>query len=594
MDPAQPIYVSTDRGGLAGLFDHAVGRASVPVLICSPWGWDEVVTYRIRKRWAEHLAAAGHPTLRFDLPAVGDSAGVPGDPDLVEAWIDAVTTMARHLADASGGAAVCGLGLGLGGLLLRAAIERGAPVDQVALWAAPSSGKSFVREARAFARLQTRAAEEVDDPVLPEGWLDVGGFILSGASAAALKALDPVDTGGLRRALLLGRDGVAADAALVDRLAGAGVEVDSAPGMGWGAMVNDARLAELPTDTLAVVDAWLPAAEDPVPTRVEVPRLGSENALHLELGGRSISEAGMSFELGFGRAFGILTSPKVRSDDGPTAVFLNAGNVRHIGPNRLWVEGARRWAAETGRPALRLDLEAIGEADGSEPKEALFAGDVSELYIPPFLEQVEGVLDALQAKELGESFILVGLCAGAYWSFQVAVRDPRVTAAVLLNAGALCWDDDLLADRGQRDAEQAVRGAFDRSTWRRLFRGEIDLRWARRHLGAFARDRLRLPRGTARRPRSGTRALEIKAGFNRLRARETTVLMGFSGGEEMMDDLVAEGLAQRLGAWPQVRLVDLPGSDHTLRSPAAQVAVHELLAEQMRRPAGAAQSGRQR
>ena len=34
-------------------------------------------SYRSRREWAERLALAGYPTLRFDLPGSGDSAGAP-------------------------------------------------------------------------------------------------------------------------------------------------------------------------------------------------------------------------------------------------------------------------------------------------------------------------------------------------------------------------------------------------------------------------------------------------------------------------------------------------------------------------------------
>ncbi|HEX4752883.1 MAG TPA: hypothetical protein VH268_08285 [Solirubrobacterales bacterium] len=590
---AEPFYLSTRCAGLACLFHPVADPKKTPVLICGPWGWDEVATYRVRRRWAEHLAAIGHPTLRFDLPAVGDSSGSPADPDLVEAWIEAVTTAAAWLAGATCRETICGLGLGLGGLLMRAAIERDAAIDGLATWAAPTAGKSFVREARAFARLQTRSEAEVEDRSLPDGWLDVGGFNLSAATVAELKALDPSGTGRLRRALLLGRDGVAADAALVERLESASVEVNTGPGSGWGTMVVDARLAALPVETIASFDAWLAAA----PPSAPAPPAPAEfqPTLRLDTAEGSIRERPITFDLTFGRAFGILGEADAPAA-GPCAVFLNSGNVRHIGPNRLWVEAARRWVAETGLPALRLDLEAIGEADGPESKEALFAEDVGELYIPPFLAQIHTVLDSLDLAGIGSTFVLTGLCVGSYWAFEAAVRDPRVVSAVLLNPGALTWDDDLLADRAARGARLAARRTMTRDWWGRLLRGGVDLRTLWPHLMSLLRRIFRSPREGRQPSGEGDRIGLVEAGLNDLRERGTPIVLAFSGDEVMKEDLDEAGFADRADQWPQLRLMDLPGSDHTLRSPSAQAAVHSIFATEIQRVgrSRAAQIGRQR
>ena len=80
----------------------ADGRGSkTAVLICPPWGWDEVASYRSRRAWAEHLAERGHPTLRIDFPGSGDSAGSPADPGRVEAWTAAVIAATTWLADST-------------------------------------------------------------------------------------------------------------------------------------------------------------------------------------------------------------------------------------------------------------------------------------------------------------------------------------------------------------------------------------------------------------------------------------------------------------------------------------------------------------
>src|SRR5262249_43325164 len=138
-------------------------------------------------------------------------------------------------------------------------------------------------------------------------------------------------------------------------------------------------------------------------------------------------EEPISIEQPWGGAYGVLTTPTEDRADGLCAVFLNAGAVRHVGPDRLWVEAARRWA-ERGVPSLRVDLEGIGEADGH------YTGRnaIADFYTPDFDDSVRVILDALRDRGVGERFLLVGLCAGGYWSFRAAIADDRVAAAVLL------------------------------------------------------------------------------------------------------------------------------------------------------------------
>src|SRR5258705_9537074 len=89
---SEPIYIGSGPTAAFGQFHEAgVGRSlGVAVLICPPWGWEEIASYRARREWAGRLAAAGHPTLRLDFPATGDSAGLPEDAALVGTWTASV------------------------------------------------------------------------------------------------------------------------------------------------------------------------------------------------------------------------------------------------------------------------------------------------------------------------------------------------------------------------------------------------------------------------------------------------------------------------------------------------------------------------
>jgi pimeloyl-ACP methyl ester carboxylesterase len=568
-----PFFFDTGFEPAFGLLSlpAAGARRRVPVLLCPPWGWDEVASYRSRRRWAQALADAGHPTLRFSYPGTGDSGGDPADPSRVDAWVAAVAAGAANLRD-SQASEVAVLGLGLGGLLAREAVARGAQVDELVLWGAPGSGRAFAREAMAFSNMQEWAGT---DTGLEEGWLEAGGFLLSPETDKELRKLSPAVPEGspLRRALLLDRDGAEVDAKSREGLEGGGVEVSTAPGQGWGDLVSHPERSRLPLEVVGAVQSWLEQGEKgnaaaSSPGGPAIPAWGSSD-LRLRVAGTEVVEAPLTVEQAFGRAFGVLTTPAAKGQGELCAVFLNAGAVRHTGPNRMWVETARRWAAR-GVNCLRVDLEAIGEADGDESR----LRSVPEFYTDRYEAQVSRVLDALQARGLGNRFLLVGLCAGGFWSFRAALADRRIERAVLLNAGALIWHDNILSEREVRKISQVRQW----SRWKKLLSGGVE----RERLRRFARSLFQRS-SWKRRGRGGD---GFVADLDRLREAGVRVTLAFAENEPLAAELEREGVIAQLRRWPGVTVRELPGSDHTLRPPAAQRAARELLDEELGRALG--------
>ena len=133
------------------------------VLLSPPFGWDEICSYRSRRAWAQQLAAAGHPTLRIDLPSAGDSGGSPNDSGRLDAWTSAVASAAGWLGASTGRTRVAAIGIGLGGMLICRAAANGAPIAEAVLWAVPSKGRAFVRELRAFGRMESSRFSPGDD-----------------------------------------------------------------------------------------------------------------------------------------------------------------------------------------------------------------------------------------------------------------------------------------------------------------------------------------------------------------------------------------------------------------------------------------------
>jgi pimeloyl-ACP methyl ester carboxylesterase len=131
-----------------------------------------------------------------------------------------------------------------------------------------------------------------------------------------------------------------------------------------------------------------------------------------------------------GALVGIATLPS--GDDGrpraerPFVVLLNAGLVHRVGPFGLGVQLARKLAGE-GYRVLRFDQSGIGDSPASPS-----AMPVAERAV------LDGraALDFVAERYGAERFIVAGLCTGAVNSHRLALVDPRIAGACLLDGYA--------------------------------------------------------------------------------------------------------------------------------------------------------------
>jgi alpha-beta hydrolase superfamily lysophospholipase len=548
-------------------------RSEIAVLLCPPFGWDDVCSYRSRRDWAMELATSGHPTLRIDLPSSGDSGGSPQDPGRLAAWTGAVSAAASWLREATGCPETAAIGIGLGGLVICSAVAEGAPIDDLVLWAVPSRGRSFVRELRTFGRMEAAKFGQPDDAgavSLPPGSTEAGGFLLSGETTRDLDALDvatlPFPDGRIRRALLVERDGISVDERLRRHLEEAGAAVTVVPGPGYGAMMAEPQEARPPREVFMRVEAWLDDVSsdntDRLGTshardRLELsptsrPPAQDRDTAELTVDGVLIRETPLTIEQPFGHMFGVLAEPVDLPARDLGAVLLNAGAIRHVGPNRMWVEIARRWASR-GVPTLRLDLEGLGETDGDASRFT----DVAELYVPELFEQARAALDLLEARCSQRRFVLTGLCSGAFWAFNGALRDERVSAAFMVNPRTLFWDASLETVRYLR------RGLLLPSSWRMILRGEVRLARILAVIRSTPRSLARYL--AARRQTRSTGRDELAEALDRLRDAEKHLIFIFSEREPFHEELAHQGRLTQGDRWPNIEVDLIPGRDHTLR-----------------------------
>jgi hypothetical protein len=579
------LYLELDAGPVFTVVHEptASTRSGIGVVFCPPFGWAELCVHRSMRAWAEKMAASGHTGLRLDLPGTGDSAGTPRDPARLASWIAAVAGAASSLRESHDCTRIVAIGIGLGGMVALAAITDGAAIDDAVLWGVPRRGGLLLRELRTFA--QMAANEDESDAnaagsLATHAWLEIAGFALSAQTVRDLEALDlttiTIPEAGHRRFLMLGRDTLAADQRLREHLEASGASVTLADGPGYGKMLTHPQFAVAPTHVFERSLEWLeraPAAGRPKPSgRIATPTTARH--VTLQVGETKVRESPFSVEFEGRRLTGVLARPTGGQADGARlcAVLLNAGAVRRIGPNRMWVEIARRWAA-LGVPTLRLDAACFGDSDGDERRYY----QTSEFYRDNSLAQIRAILDALEEKGLPSTFLLAGLCSSAYWGVRAALADSRVGALVLVNLWSFVWSEELAAARDARRARALLRSG----SWLDVVR----IATSEGRIGRFAKITLRrvLSAGSRERDIAEVVAAETDVMLDQLSERNVETLLLLSGDEPLAEDFVADGRLERLSRWPLLRYERIPIDDHIFRPLWAQHYVHEAFDGALRR-----------
>jgi len=560
------------RSGNYSLLSHIDAsqekRPRLGVVIVPPFGWEDVCSYRPLRFMAQTFANRGIPTLRYDLPGTGDSSGDARDRGLFDAWIQSVGSAAWELRESTGVEDVAVVGIRLGAMLAVAAAARGANIQDLVLWGAAATGRSVLRALRATALMERWEFVTAEDaPPQPIPGFEVGGFLIAPETEGILEGFDlsTLSCPRCRRVLLLSRDALPNDSKLTAALRASVPTLEIATGRGYSSMLALPHEATPPHETSLLIAKFLindgqnsARSEPATPSRrhLETDHIGAGTEFH---------ESVYVIESSPSPIFGILAEP------GPTLtrseyciLYLNPGGARHTGPNRMWVESARRWAAR-GVVSLRLDLEGIGESDGVEKL------SIPALYDYGLVVQIGMAIESLRSRAGVQRFAVIGLCSGAYWAFHEAFRNSDIRAAILLNPRLLFWDPE--ADR-KRILRRTVQ-AFKRWTdWCRLLRGGVQFQDLKRAVRMVA-GRFRRRDGTPDDgPLTGPETME-QAWFTLERNRVRVALV-FREGEPLLAELEKAGqLPPETNTY--VRCIRVANGGHTFRPLWAQKLAHDLI-----------------
>ena len=500
--------------------------------------------------------------MRFDLPGTGDSSGSALDSGLFEAWVQSVENAATDLRATTGVKEVAVVGIRLGALLTLVAAARGSNLQDLILWGATANGRAMLRELRAFGnmeRLEYGNGDANDSTQLPG--IEIGGFLIAPETQHALESLvlSPLPDMPGRRVLLLSRDDLPPDARLSRALQSAGCAVEAGKGGGYAAMMDLPHEGIPPFAVARTIVEFVSAGKLRM-NRTAVAQQAKTLYQDPELG---VIETVHSLEGSSGTLFGVLTKPQHDATSTDWCIlFLNAGAVRHTGPNRMWVEAARRWG-QRGMASLRLDLSGIGESDGEETL------GTEGLYQMRMVDQIRIAMDSLRSRLGARRFIAVGLCAGAFWAFHAAVRSPEIGGAILLNPRLFFWDPEV--DR-RRLLRRTVKGLTEWGDWCRLVRGNVPLE-SIKQVARIALDRVQAGDESRTLQIPPERMAAAWAALERNRNRLTFI---FTEGEPLLREMEEEGqLPPEIST--RVRCLRVGNAGHTFRPLWAQRLAHQLI-----------------
>jgi pimeloyl-ACP methyl ester carboxylesterase len=475
-----PLYFPSGNRMLFGWLATARGDApsDVGVILCKPFGYEAICTHEALRAFTEACATAGAHSLRFDYTGTGDSTDCDDAGDEMSRWCGDIEAAIDALQRTCGVRRVFLVGIRLGALLA----ARVATVRRIAglVAIAPvTNGRRHVRELLAFraaAQLPGRAASPADSA----DWLEVTGFRLSTRAVDALRGIDLADgpPAQVGAALVIDRADHAEAKAWAQSLGSSGVDVTYARLPGYAEMATTPHAVVVPGEMIDVLRKWLARqAGGPAAGAALGPSLPDDAhmTLHSPSGIRLVERA--MFIDDQRMLFAIVTEPAERASAAGSCVkgiiLLNGGATVHIGPNRMYVDMGRHWAAK-GYVVMRLDLAGLGDSE-SRP------GEPRNLVYPPgAMDDIRIAIDFLRQRHGALDITVAGLCAGAYHAIRAAITGLPVNRALMINPLTFYWHQgDTLSDlqiaEVMRNPGVYMENIRSLRHWAKLLRGEVNL-----------------------------------------------------------------------------------------------------------------------
>jgi dienelactone hydrolase len=481
----EPLYFPSGPHSLFGWLHRpdAVPMGDLGLVLCKPFGYEAICAHRSMRAFAEEAAAVGVPTLRFDYLGTGDSEEIDPSANQLEIWTRDVVAAAAELRRRTGVARVGLLGFRLGAAIAALAAAAGG-ADALIAVAPIVSGRRYLREMRT---IQMAAAAEASAPA--DGSLEVSGFSLSAATLAALSQVElaQIAMPSVREVLIVDRKELPSAKAWADALTQSGVKARYEPQPGFVRMMMTApHFSVIPQGMIGATREWLrnltpaagttPSGAPGYDSAAQRDDRNSSKVLQLPqeitAPGATLTETAILLSPE-SRLFAIVTEPRNGEPRRRGVILLNAGATHHVGPNRMYVTLARRWARR-GYVVLRLDLAGLGDSDTRRDRPE------GEVYPPAALDDIRVAVDFIRDRYGITNITIGGLCSGAFHSLRAAAAGLPVRRVLMVNPLNFHWRDGMtlqdltwlgFVHNPRTYFEQVIPSKF----WKKLFARQVNV-----------------------------------------------------------------------------------------------------------------------
>ncbi|XOV81712.1 MAG: hypothetical protein ACFHXK_12620 [bacterium] len=560
---------------------HGKQGKGVGVVLCNPFGFEEVAAHRGLRTLAIECASSGFPCIRFDYLGCGNSAGDEYTENQVQQWVESIRLAIEAIKILESVEQVILVGFRLGFSLAAMASENRSDVLGMVAVSPVVKGREYLRELRLL------TSPENQDDACPNGIaLAPSGFIVTDSTASEIQDIDLAEVKlGTKELLIIEEVQIPPRVDTWSQIAQRSkISVETMLSDGYLQLSADPQTSQVPSnlfgEIIRCVEEWSDVAQGAPGIAISNVACSDRDLVFTQCRpSDSIVNAGsskgahetiVSVPVGSRQLFGIVHE-STRHVSERTVVFLNAGMVRNIGPNRMFVPLARACAQE-GVRVLRFDFSAVGDSASQsvEGKNASYSHAAGE--------ELAAVIRFV--KQLGASEIkLVGLCSGAYHAFRGIVAGLPVHSAILINP--LAFDQQDLEDEFDKSfatyevldlfaniKRQIHTGKF----WMKLRRGQLDIKTLRKLVIRRFRFSIVLLTNSIFRKLNITHASDIVQDVRDALGYGTKLNFLFSEsdpGFELLSRRIGNTLAQ-FRSNPNFLIDTIPNADHTFTNVSAR------------------------